>query len=64
VCKWGKNNLNGVFGALNTPFSRFLPHLTGHPEMRSLTPEFLGSLRYNGSQIATLRALGEFRGKQ
>jgi Fic family protein len=32
--------------------------------MHSLTPEFLGSLRYNGSQIATLRALGEFRGKQ
>lgn len=32
--------------------------------MRSLTPEFLGALRFNGLQVATLRALGEFRGKQ
>ncbi|MCX7080850.1 MAG: Fic family protein [Pseudomonas sp.] len=32
--------------------------------MRSLTPEFLSKLRYNGLQVATLRALGEYRGKQ
>ncbi|MGF6130576.1 Fic family protein [Pseudomonas frederiksbergensis] len=32
--------------------------------MQSLTPDFLSKLRYNGSQVATLRALGEYRGKQ
>lgn len=32
--------------------------------MHSLTPEFLANLRYDGLQIATLRALGEYRGKQ
>ena len=32
--------------------------------MRSLTPEYLAGLRYDGSQIASLRALGEYRGKQ
>lgn len=32
--------------------------------MHSLTPEFLASLRYDGLQIATMRALGECRGKQ
>lgn len=32
--------------------------------MHSLTPEFLANLRYDGLQIATMRALGEYRGKQ
>lgn len=32
--------------------------------MRSLTPDFLANLRYDGLQIATMRALGEYRGKQ
>lgn len=32
--------------------------------MRSLTPEFLAKLRYDGVQIATMRTLGEYRGKQ
>lgn len=32
--------------------------------MHSLAPEFLTSLRFDGLQIATLRALGEYRGKQ
>lgn len=32
--------------------------------MHSLIPEFLANLRYDGLQIATLRALGEYRGKQ
>jgi hypothetical protein len=32
--------------------------------MHSLTPEFLDALRFDCLQIATLRALGEFRGKQ
>lgn len=32
--------------------------------MHSLAPEFLSSLRFDGLQIATLRALGEYRGKQ
>jgi Fic family protein len=32
--------------------------------LRSLTPDFLSTLRYNGLQVATLRALGEYRGKQ
>ncbi|UZJ60896.1 Fic family protein [Pseudomonas sp. KU26590] len=32
--------------------------------MHSLTPDFLSGLRYNGLQIATLRSLGELRGKQ
>lgn len=32
--------------------------------MHSLAPEFLSSLRYDGLQIATLRSIGEYRGKQ
>lgn len=32
--------------------------------MHSLTPEFLANLRYDGLQIATMRSLGEYRGKQ
>ncbi len=32
--------------------------------MHSLTPEYLTSLRYDGTQLATLRALGEYQGKQ
>ena len=32
--------------------------------MHSLAPEFLTSLRFDGLQIATLRNLGEYRGKQ
>ena len=32
--------------------------------MRSLTPEFLSALRYDGLQLATLRTLGESQGKQ
>lgn len=32
--------------------------------MRSLTPEFLAALRFDAIQMATLRSLGEFQGKQ
>jgi Fic family protein len=32
--------------------------------MHSLTPEFLSSLRFDGLQMATLRTIGEYRGKQ
>lgn len=32
--------------------------------MNSLVPEFLTSLRYDGLQMATLRSIGEYRGKQ
>ncbi len=32
--------------------------------MQSLTPSFLIALRYDGLQMATLRALGEYQGKQ
>ena len=32
--------------------------------MHSLAPDFLVNLRYDGLQIATMRALGEYRGKQ
>lgn len=32
--------------------------------MQSLTPSFLQALRYDGLQLATLRALGEYQGKQ
>ena len=32
--------------------------------MQSLTPAFLTALRYDGLQVATLRALGEYQGKQ
>lgn len=32
--------------------------------MQSLTPNFLAALRYDGLQLATLRALGEYQGKQ
>ncbi len=32
--------------------------------MHSLVPSYLAALRYDGLQLATLRALGEYRGKQ
>ncbi len=32
--------------------------------MQSLTPNYLAVLRYDGLQMATLRALGEYQGKQ
>lgn len=32
--------------------------------MHSLTPEYLAALRFDASQAATLRAIGEYRGKQ
>ena len=32
--------------------------------MHSLTPEYLAALRFDGSQAATLRTLGEYQGKQ
>src|ERR1700721_4425477 len=32
--------------------------------MQSLTSSYLAALRYDGLQMATLRALGEYRGKQ
>ncbi len=32
--------------------------------MHSLTPEYLTALRFDGTQAATLRALGEYQGKQ
>ncbi len=32
--------------------------------MHSLSPDFLGALRFDARQLATLRALGEYRGKQ
>lgn len=32
--------------------------------MRSLSPEYLASLRFDTQQLATLRAIGEFQGKQ
>ena len=31
--------------------------------MSSLTPEFLARLRFDANHAATLRALGEYRGK-
>ncbi len=42
-----------------TPF----PTPPNHP-VQSLTPEFLAALRYDGLQLATLRTLGEYQGKQ
>lgn len=32
--------------------------------MRSLTHEYLTALRFDGTQAATLRTLGEYQGKQ
>ncbi len=32
--------------------------------MHSLTPEYLDALRFDGTQVATLRSLGEYQGKQ
>lgn len=32
--------------------------------MHSLSPDYLANLRFDGQQLATLRALGEYRGKQ
>lgn len=32
--------------------------------MHSLTPEYLAALRFDGTQVATLRTLGEYQGKQ
>lgn len=42
-----------------------LPHfLNPGTQLQSLTPEFLARLRFDSNQAATLRAIGEFRGKQ
>ena len=32
--------------------------------MQSLSPDYLTKLRFDAQQLATLRALGEYRGKQ
>jgi hypothetical protein len=32
--------------------------------MHSLLPDYLAKLRFDAQQLATLRALGEYRGKQ
>jgi len=32
--------------------------------MHSLPPDYLAKLRFDAQQLATLRALGEYRGKQ
>lgn len=32
--------------------------------MQSLSPDYLVKLRFDAKQLATLRALGEYRGKQ
>ena len=32
--------------------------------MQSLSPDYLAKLRFDAQQLATLRALGEYRGKQ
>ena len=32
--------------------------------MHSLSPDYLARLRFDTQQLATLRALGEYRGKQ
>ncbi len=32
--------------------------------MQSLSPDYLAQLRFDAQQLATLRALGEYRGKQ
>lgn len=32
--------------------------------MHSLSPEYLAKLRFDTQQLATLRTLGEYRGKQ
>ncbi len=32
--------------------------------MHSITPEYLAALRFDGRQVATLRLLGEYQGKQ
>jgi len=32
--------------------------------MHSLSPDYLAKLRFDAQQLATLRALGEYRGKQ
>jgi hypothetical protein len=32
--------------------------------MHSLLPDYLARLRFDAKQLATLRALGEYRGKQ
>ena len=32
--------------------------------MHSLAPDYLATLRFDAQQVATLRALGEYRGKQ
>lgn len=32
--------------------------------MHSLTPDYLAKLRFDTRQLATLRALGEYQGKQ
>ena len=64
--KWGNRPQIGVTEALNTPFKLALPHsfLFESCCMHSLSPEYLAQLRFGTQQLATLRALGEYRGKQ
>lgn len=40
------------------------PFTAADPAMHSLAPNYLAALRYDGLQLATLRTLGEYRGKQ
>jgi len=51
----------------NTPFKSYdYPIYTAwsYISMHSLIPEYLAALRFDGTQAATLRALGEYQGKQ
>jgi Fic family protein len=54
---------------LNGVESQKLPYLNWNltpfiSPMHSLAPDFLARLRFDANQVATLRALGEYRGKQ
>lgn len=56
--KQGINYLNTPFILMTTLFS---PSVV---IMKSLTPHFLADLRFDSAQLANMRAVGEFRGRQ
>ena len=54
---------NGEFICPNSVYDYPIAYLLGS-FMHSLLPDYLAKLRFDAQQLATLRALGEYRGKQ
>lgn len=64
--RWGNGSHKWVISPEITHLSDYhYPYSSRSPlPMRSLTADYLDRLRFTHSQLATLRALGEFQGKQ